>query len=44
MSNRVEIDKPAPNFSLKDFEGNEIELFELLEHKNVLLVFNRGFM
>jgi peroxiredoxin len=43
MSNRVELNKPAPDFTLHDFHGNEIRLSDFRERRNVLLVFNRGF-
>jgi peroxiredoxin len=41
---RAEINKPAPNFTLKDFNGNDISLENYQGKKNVLLVFNRGFV
>jgi peroxiredoxin len=40
---RAELNKPAPNFTLTDFNGNEINLKDFQTKKNVLLVFNRGF-
>jgi len=40
---RVEMNQSAPNFTLADFNGNEISLSDLQGKKNVLLVFNRGF-
>ena len=40
---RAELNKPAPNFTLTDFNGREISLIDFLSKKNVLLVFNRGF-
>ncbi len=39
---KVEIDLPAPNFRLKDFNGKEVMLLEFKGEKHVLLVFNRG--
>jgi len=39
----VELNKPAPDFTLTDFNGNEINLSDFQGKKNVLLVFNRGF-
>jgi peroxiredoxin len=39
----VRIDRPAPDFSLKTFGGELVELSQFQQHKNVLLVFNRGF-
>jgi len=41
--NRIELNTPAPNFTLTDFKGNEISLSDFKEKKKVLLVFNRGF-
>jgi peroxiredoxin len=43
MSNRVELNQSAPDFSLADYKGNEVRLSEFREKKNILLVFNRGF-
>ena len=40
---RAELNKPAPNFTLTDFNGNEVNLADFQGKKNVLLVFNRGF-
>ncbi len=40
---RAELNKPAPNFTLTDFNGNEVSLADFQSKKNVLLVFNRGF-
>lgn len=40
---RVELNKPAPNFTLNDFHGYEVSLTDFQGKKNVLLVFNRGF-
>ena len=39
----VELNKPAPDFTLKDFKGNEIRLSDFKGRKNIFLVFNRGF-
>lgn len=43
MSKRVELNQPAPGFTLTDFKGNEASLSDFRGRKNVLLVFNRGF-
>ena len=43
MSKRVELNQPAPGFTLSDFKGNEVSLSDFRGKKNVLLVFNRGF-
>ncbi|GAB4280566.1 MAG: hypothetical protein Kow0080_33590 [Candidatus Promineifilaceae bacterium] len=44
MSNKAEINKPAPDFTLTDFEGNDVTLSDFQGKKHVFLVFNRGFM
>jgi peroxiredoxin len=40
---RAELNKPAPNFTLTDFNGRKVSLTDFQGKKNVLLVFNRGF-
>jgi peroxiredoxin len=40
---RAELNKPAPDFTLTDFNGQEVSLANFQGQKNVLLVFNRGF-
>jgi peroxiredoxin len=40
---KVTIDKPAPDFSLSDFEGRLVRLADFRGQKHVVLVFNRGF-
>ncbi len=40
---RAELNKPAPDFTLTDFNGREVSLKDFQGKKNVLLVFNRGF-
>lgn len=40
---RVEINTPAPDFTLDDFNGKRISLTDFTGQKNVLVVFNRGF-
>jgi peroxiredoxin len=44
MTKRVQIDQPAPDFSLKDADGQQITLSDFKGKSNVLLVFNRGFV
>jgi peroxiredoxin (alkyl hydroperoxide reductase subunit C) len=39
----IELNKPAPDFTLTDINGNEVSLSDFQGKKNVLLVFNRGF-
>lgn len=40
---KVELNTPAPDFTLTDFNANEVSLSDFRVSKNVLLVFNRGF-
>jgi len=40
---KVEMNTPAPDFSLTDYQGNPIRLSDFRGKSNVLLVFNRGF-
>jgi len=41
MSN---LNQTAPNFTLEDYSGKQVSLSDYHYHKNVVLVFNRGFM
>lgn len=41
---RVELNAPAPDFTLKDFQGQTVQLTGYRGQKHVVLVFNRGFM
>ena len=41
---KVEMNQEAPQFELKDFNGEVVRLGDFIEQKNVLLVFNRGFV
>ena len=41
---KVEINTPAPNFALADYQGDDVSLAQFKSKQNVLLVFNRGFM
>ena len=43
MSEKVQLDTPAPDFALKDFQGQETHLSDYRGRKHVFLVFNRGF-
>jgi peroxiredoxin len=40
----VEIDTPAPDFELEDFNGQKVKLSDYRGKRHVFLVFNRGFM
>jgi len=40
---RVALNAIAPDFSLKSFQGETVELSDFRGKANVLLVFNRGF-
>jgi peroxiredoxin len=40
---QVQIDSPAPDFTLTDFNGQAVSLSDFKGKQNVLLVFNRGF-
>jgi peroxiredoxin len=40
---QVELNAPAPDFTLADYEGNEVSLSQFKGKQRVLLVFNRGF-
>lgn len=40
----VEVNRPAPDFEMKDYLGNLIKLSDYQGEKNVLLVLNRGFV
>lgn len=41
---KVEIGLKAPDFKLKDINGNFFQLEEAVKHGSILLVFNRGFV
>ena len=41
---KVILNTPAPDFTLKDFEGGLFRLSDLRGKSNVLLVFNRTFI
>jgi peroxiredoxin len=41
---RIQLNQPAPDFLLKDANGQQIKLSDFKNKANVLLVFNRGFV
>jgi peroxiredoxin len=41
---KVELNTRAPLFTLSDFNGNSVSLSDYVDRKNVLVVFNRGFV
>jgi peroxiredoxin len=41
---RVELNTPAPDFTLIDVHGNPVSLSDFSGKKHVLLVLNRGFL
>jgi len=41
---RIELNQPAPDFSLTDAHGQKVSLSDFYGKANVLLVFNRGFV
>jgi peroxiredoxin len=41
---KIQVNQPAPDFTLSDFNGQRINLSEFRDKANVLLVLNRGFM
>ncbi len=40
---RVEINTPAPDFALDDFQSRPVRLMDFRDQKHIVLVFNRGF-
>ena len=44
MAKRIQINQPAPDFSLRDAYDQQVRLSDFKDRANVLLVFNRGFM
>lgn len=41
---KVQLNTPAPDFTLEDFNGRKVTLSDYQGKKFVLLVFNRGFV
>ena len=40
----VQVNTPAPDFTLDDFNGQPVRLSDFQEKQHVILVFNRGFV
>ncbi len=40
----IELNTHAPDFTMPDFNGNEISLSDFADKQNVLIVLNRGFL
>ncbi len=43
MAGEAQLDAPAPDFELKDYQGRLRRLSEFRGVKHIVLVFNRGF-
>ena len=41
---KVQLNTPAPDFTLADFNGHETNLSHYRGENHILLIFNRGFM
>ncbi len=41
---KIELNAQAPDFVLSSFQGEEIRLSDFIWDKNIILVFNRGFL
>ena len=44
MGKHTAIGQPAPDFALTDVSGRAVRLSDYQSHKNVVLVFTRGFI
>ncbi len=40
----ITLNTQAPDFTLSDFNGNRVSLADFTDKKNLLIVFNRGFL
>ncbi|KAA3659008.1 MAG: hypothetical protein DWQ10_09880 [Calditrichaeota bacterium] len=40
---KVQLNMDAPDFTLRNFQGENVSLSDFQGKKNVLIVFNRGF-
>jgi len=41
---KVELNCPAPDFQLNDFNGKLVRLTDFRGQKHIILIFNRGFV
>jgi peroxiredoxin len=41
---KIALHTPAPDFTLKNYQGEMVRLSDYCGNSNVLLVFNRGFI
>jgi peroxiredoxin len=41
---RVQVNTPAPDFSMPDLQGRTVTLSDYVDRRHVVMVFNRGFM
>jgi len=44
MSNKIQMNTVAPDFTLDDFQGQTVHLSDYRGNKHVVLIFNRGFV
>jgi peroxiredoxin len=40
---RIQLNQVAPDFELKDFQGQTVRLSDFRDRQAVILIFNRGF-
>lgn len=40
----IEVNKKAPDFTMKDYKGEDFTLSSFIGESNILIVLNRGFM
>lgn len=40
----VQLNQPAPDFTVTDYKGNEMTFSQFKGHAHVLIVLNRGFV
>jgi peroxiredoxin len=44
MAKRIQLNTTAPDFELTDLNGNQRKLSSFRGQKNIILIFNRGFV